>query len=218
MSRRAIAWILVLIAVGGAAVAWRWRTPTNIAAGGVLITGGDGGGLPRTEPKLEGFDAEALASAASAQRNASELLITRHGHLVYERYAHGADLDTLIEGGELDRALLIIAAGIAVAQHGMSMPAPPVDGRRLADAVAAAGGRSYPEFLSRYVWQPIHAGPARWSPAGVSARGVDWLRVAELLLHDGRFEGTQVVRAGWIHAALGFGNAAQALSLQAAAG
>jgi len=28
------------------------------------------------------------------------------------------------------------------------------------------------------------------------------MRVAELLLHDGRFEGTQVVRAGWIPAEL----------------
>ena len=33
---------------------------------------------------------------------------------------------------------------------------------------------------------------------GVSARCVDWLRVGELLLHDGRFEGTQVVQPGWV--------------------
>jgi hypothetical protein len=44
----------------------------------------------------------------------------------------------------------------------------------------------------------VHAAGARWDATGVSARAVDWLRVAELLMHDGRFEGTQVVQPGWI--------------------
>jgi len=204
VSRRTLAWILVVIALGAAMGTWRWWTRPSVDVVGVLIAGGDGGGLPRSEPGQEGFDPEALEAAGEAafRGDTSELLITRHGHLVYERYERGADSGTLVLGGELSQALLMIAAGIAVTQHGMSMPAPPLDNAALESAIAAASNRSYPQFLSRHVWQPMHAGAGRWTSEGVSARAVDWMRVAELLLHDGRFEGTQVVRAGWIPAEL----------------
>jgi len=47
------------------------------------------------------------------------------------------------------------------------------------------------------VWQPLNAAPARWSPTAMRARAGDWLRVGEVLLHDGRFEGAQVIPGGW---------------------
>jgi hypothetical protein len=156
--------------------------------------------LPRTAPQLEGFDASALQTVATNafKQGISALLIMRHGHLVYEQYGAHADASAAVDGGELAGSLLIVAAGIAVAEHGMVMPPPPVDAGRLAAAIAAASGRSYPSFLSRHIWQPLHAAPAYWTSSGVSARCVDWLRVGELLMHDGRFEGTQVVQPGWI--------------------
>ncbi len=200
MTRRSMLWLAALVVLCTAAGAWRRHASQATAVGGVLIAGGDGGGLPRAAPELEGFDAPALQAAATRAlaQGASALLVMRHGHLVYENYRRGADAATPVEGGELDRSLLIMAAGIAVARHGMTMPAPPIDAQRLAAAIATASGRSYPGFLSRHLWQPIHAAPAYWSSAGVSARCVDWLRVGDVLLHDGRFEGTQVVQAGWI--------------------
>src|SRR5580765_5990319 len=131
---------------------------------GILVAGGDGGGLPRAEPALEGFDAAAFQAAATAafRQDTRALLVTRHGHLVYERYARGAEVGTLVDGAEMAQALLVIAAGIAVSQNGMVMPAPPLEADRLAAAIVTASGRPYPMFLSRHVWQPIHAAPARW--------------------------------------------------------
>ncbi len=200
MTRRAALGTFALLALCAAWGAWHWRTVHAPRADGVLIAGGDGGGLPRAAPGLEGFDPTALQESVSRafKQGADALLILRHGHLVVEQYGAGADAGTSVAGGALADSLLIMAAGVAVAQHGMSMPAPPIDAGSLSAAIAAASGRSYPSFLSRQVWQPLHAGPAYWSSSGVSARCVDWLRVAELLLHDGRFEGTQIVQSGWI--------------------
>jgi hypothetical protein len=200
VTRRATLWVVAVVALCAVAGAWRWRTLQVTDAGGVLIAGGDGGGLPRSAPELEGFDTTALQAAATnaLKQGSSALLIMRHSHLVYEQYSRGADARTPVAGGELAQSLLIMAAGIASAQHGMVMPAPPIDAERLAAAIAAASGRSYPSFLSRHVWQPLHAAPAYWTSPEVSARCVDWLRVGELLLHDGRFEGTQVMPPGWI--------------------
>jgi hypothetical protein len=200
VTRRATLWVSAVALVVALAALWHWRSLHEAHATGVLIAGGDGGGLPRTAPELEGFDAAALnaAAAEAIKRGASALLIMRHGHLIYEAYAGRTDASTRVPGGELARSLLVMAAGIAVAQHGMIMPAPPLSSDRLEAAIAAAGGRSYPAFLSRHVWQPLHAAPAYWSPPEVSARSTDWLRVGELLLHDGRFEGTQIVPPGWI--------------------
>jgi hypothetical protein len=200
VTRRSALWLAALAALCAAGGAWRWHLLQARAVGGALIAGGDGGGLPRAAPGLEGFDATALQAAATRAlaQGANALLVMRHGHLVYENYAHGLDAATPVAGGELTRSLLITAAGIAVARHGMTMPGPPLDPDRLAAAIAAASGRSYPWFLSRHVWQPLHAAPAYWSSPGVSARCADWMRVGDLLMHDGRFEGTQVVQAGWI--------------------
>ncbi len=199
MTRQGRLWLLALIALGVLAGVWRWRTPGAVVDG-VVIAGGDGGGLPRTAPQLEGFDASALQTVATSafKQGVGALLIMRHGHLVYEQYSADAAASAPVDGGELANSLLIIAAGIAVAEHGMDMPPPPIDAGRIAAAIAAASGRTYPAFLSRHIWQPLHAAPAYWTSSGVSARCVDWLRVGELLLHDGRFEGTQVVQPGWI--------------------
>lgn len=216
MTRRATVWMIAVVALCALAVAWRWRVTHVEDTAGTLIAGGDGGGLPRAAPALEGFDVPALQAVATAafRQGSNALLIERHGHLVLEQYAHGADASALVAGGELAYTLLIMASGIAAAQHGMIMPAPPLDSDRLAAAIATASGMSYPQFLSRQVWQPLNAAPARWLSPGVNARADDWLRVAELLMHDGRFEGTQIVPPGWVarHANLLSGPGAEPLT------
>ena len=222
MTRRATVWMVAAVALCAVAGVWRWRALHVADPAGVVIAGGDGGGLPRTDPALEGFDVQALQLAARAAlaQGASALLIMRHGHLVLEQYAGGADANTPVDGGELADALLMVAAGIAVTKHGMSMPPPPLDAVRLAAAIAGASGLSYPLFLSRHVWQPLNAAPARWLSPGVSARAGDWLRVAELLLHDGRFEGTQVAPPGWLarHASRLSGLGTEPLSVDGVSG
>jgi hypothetical protein len=200
--RRRIAWVLLaavmaLIAAG----AWHRHTSHEIERGTVLIAGGDAGGLPRADAGTEGFDGKALQAvvAMARSRQAGGLLITRHGHLVVESYSGGADSDTLIDGGGFSDTLLILAAGVAVGQSGALGPA--VIGHepsQLTALIVKVSGLGYPQFLSRNLWQPLNAAPAQCSGTWIQARPVDWLRVAELLLHDGRFEGTQVVPPDWV--------------------
>ena len=81
--------VLALCALAGA---WRWRALARADSAGVLIAGGDGGGLPRTAPAAGGIRRRALQAAAAStfEQGASALLIMRHGHLVYDKYGRGA--------------------------------------------------------------------------------------------------------------------------------
>jgi hypothetical protein len=200
--RRPGAWVLlaVVAAVLSAVGAWHRHTLHAAERGAVLVAGGDAGGLPRADAGTEGFDARALHAAveSAGARQSGGLLITRHGHLVLESYGGNTDADTRVEGGEYSRTLLLLAVGVALGQGGQLAPAAPSgDPAQLASLISKASGMGYPQFLSRNLWQPLNAAPAQCSGTGIRARPVDWLRVAELLLHDGRFEGTQVVPPGW---------------------
>jgi CubicO group peptidase (beta-lactamase class C family) len=199
--RKTAPWLIAALALLLTLAAWyqhRTRAPQDH---GMLIAGGDGGGLPRAEAAAEGFDTVALEAAAALARKqgARALLVTRHEHLVYEQYAAGADADMLVDGGQFAKTLVMLSAGIAVAQNGMAVPAVErVEPASLAAAIAQASGLSYPQFLSRNLWQPLNAAPAQWYGATLHARASDWLRIAELLLQDGRFEGAQIVPGGWV--------------------
>ena len=201
MNRRTALVLLSAVALLIAAGAWRWHTARVPVQGVVTIAGGDAGGLPRADADAEGFDAKALQAAVELARapQSGGLLVTRHGHLVVERYVGHAGVDTFVDGGEFSDALLMVAVGIAVAQYGQPAPAlSSADPGPLTAFIARTSGLAYPLFLSRNVWQPLNAASARCVGIQVSARAVDWLRVAELLLHDGRFEGTQVAPPGWV--------------------
>lgn len=199
MNRRYLVFwsIVALLIVAGN---WLWNRTHAPSAQGVPIAGGDAGGLPRADASGEGFDATPFQAAVAwaGKERGGALLVSRHGHLLIEHYSGDLNADSLVGGGAMSDALVLLAAGIAAPQHGLALPpSGPFDTAQLSTAIAKASGRSFPQFLSRNMWQPLNAAPARWSEAEVSARPVDWLRVAELLLHDGRFEGTQVVPAGW---------------------
>ena len=201
-----IALSIALLALLAAFWAWRGHRAQTMGAETAVevIAGGDGGGLPRADAVAEGFDAVALQAAVdlARQQNLGALLIARHGHLIVEQYGGGADADTLVAGGgldhDLDATVVLLAAGVAVVQNRMIMPARPFESVRLIDAITRASQLRYPQFLSRNLWQPLNAAAAHWSATGLSARASDWLRLAELLLHDGRFEGTQVIPKGWV--------------------
>jgi CubicO group peptidase (beta-lactamase class C family) len=198
---RAVAIAAGIAALLAAVVAWRWSALHRPDHVGIVISGGDGGRLPRADAAQEGFDPRALQAAAAFARaqGARALLVMRHGHLVLEQYGGGADADTLFDGGELARAVLLLAAGVAVDRYAMPIPdTTRIDAQRLAAAIAGASGQAYPQFLSRHLWRALDAAPARWLNPAMRARASDWMRVAGVLLHDGRFEGTQVVPPGWI--------------------
>ena len=207
-----IAWgVIAALAVLGLSF---WHGAQHTAMVGIEVPGGDGGGLPRASVESEGFDAAALQEVVRYARRsgAQALLVTRHAHLLIEQYDAGLDAHSAIDTGSFAEVLVALAAGIALHEDGMPEPqdlrlVDAMAANKLATQIAAASHMSYPQFLSRNIWQPLNAAHAQFlltSPAATlnagccfAARSSDWLRVAELLIADGRFEGTQVLPTAW---------------------
>jgi hypothetical protein len=210
LRRRWITGVAIAATAAGAVVIGRyWHQLQSVASISVTVPGGDGGGWPRATPVSEGFDAIALQRAADYARSsgAQAFLVTRHAHLLLEQYGAGVDAHSSFDGGAFAELLAALAAGIAVRDNAMPEPQGALVPDALAAQIAAASRLAYPTFLSRNLWQVLNAAPAQirlaaptsTPPAGCCflARPGDWLRVAELLISDGRFEGAQVLPAGW---------------------
>lgn len=201
----------LVVALAGAAIAvyesgWLRPPPPSVPVGG-----GEAGLLPRATATEERLDDGALAAALEHARKeqAEVLLIARHGHLVTEYYGHGVDRDSLLDTGTFASVLAALTAGDAITKAHMPMPVlSDFDGAALANSIGAATDQSYVNYLSTHLWRPINAAPARFvlDHAGApvrtdccfEARAIDWLRVAELLMNGGRFEGIQAVPETWV--------------------
>ncbi|MFZ0007279.1 MAG: serine hydrolase [Steroidobacteraceae bacterium] len=82
------------------------------------------------------------------------------------------------------------------------------DPQLLALVLEHATGERYARYLSEALWRRIGAGDAwLWldRPGGTPhadccmlARQGDWIRVAELLLRDGNYRGSEVIHPGWV--------------------
>ncbi|HVY80950.1 MAG TPA: serine hydrolase [Steroidobacteraceae bacterium] len=78
----------------------------------------------------------------------------------------------------------------------------------LATVIERATHERYARYIANHLWKPIGAADAqlaREDEAGapraaccLRARRGDWIRIAELLVSDGRFEGEQVLPPGWV--------------------
>jgi CubicO group peptidase (beta-lactamase class C family) len=78
----------------------------------------------------------------------------------------------------------------------------------LGRVIQRATGRPYADFLSESIWARIGAGDASlWLDGGDGdphvdtgffARQGDWLRVGELLLNNGNFQGDEVISPRWV--------------------
>lgn len=177
----------------------------------VVVEGGDAGGLPRAQSESERFDAKGLEQAAqdAAAEGLQALVVTRNGHVVFERYGHGLAGDSVVDSGAFAQALVALLAGSALQEGVLSAQAiNGFDANRLRAAIELGSHQPYALYLSRKLWRRLNAAaawielPRSGAPAPADccfhARVLDWLRVAELLLDDGRFEGTQVVPRGWV--------------------
>lgn len=246
-----------------------------------LIEGGEGAEPPRVDPELEHLEPAALRAAAeyAGARKTTALIVTRHGHIVFEQYWDGRRFDAVADLGEFNSTLAALTIGIAMGDRKIGLIAEPVanyveelrhderasitiadllhsssglapatggiapwsqaarerfgtdttaqcvsrktvarpgqhwvpqvcDVQLLALVVERATRQRYARYISEHLWKPIGAGDAqlaREDEAGapragccLRARRGDWMRIAELLVSDGRFEGEQVVPPGWV--------------------
>jgi len=84
------------------------------------------------------------------------------------------------------------------------------DPQLLAHIIERASGMQYSQYISSRLWKPIGAGDA-WlmldhtggtahASCCLRARIGDWMRIAQLLVNDGKYEGEQVLPLGWVRA------------------
>ncbi|HEY6453254.1 MAG TPA: hypothetical protein VIX87_11715 [Steroidobacteraceae bacterium] len=212
MSRRSALAVLAgvaLLAVAALALhPWHLYAPPGPR---VVVGGGDAGGLARTEPAEEHIDGAALERATTdvSAARLQAFVVMRDNHLVFERYARGVTGDSVIDGGTFARVLVALAAGL-VSERGALPPRAlrGFDPEALREGIESATSQRYEVYLSRELWSRLNAAPA-WialpAPGGPTpaqccfhARVLDWMRVATLLVDDGRFEGKQLVPPDWV--------------------
>ena len=152
----------------------------------IVVKGGDGGAVPAATPEAEGLYPQAVTEAIDAARRqgANALVVHRHGHRVAAYFANGENGSTLLTGGQLSPALMMLAMGTLADSRQVDF------GQAVAavKATAAAGGGwrnpwsaaarsrftlsappalltkdldgSLANTLSLRVWQPLGAGDA----------------------------------------------------------
>ena len=210
MSRRALWSLLGALALLGLLGVWL-LSARGTSGPRVLVGGGDGGGMPRAQPAEEHFDAVALERVMRdpAADALQALVVVRNGYIVLERYGHGITGESVIDSGPFAEVLVALAAGVATQDASVQMPVMHgFDAQALRAAIEAGAKQRYEVYLSRSLWRRLNAAaawialpaPGAAAPADCCfhARVLDWMRVASLLVDDGRFEGKQVVPAGWV--------------------
>lgn len=120
-----------------------------------------------------------------------------------------SDLVHLYLGSDVEKTALSVPS---VRPPGQVFDYNNVNTQVLTIVLERATGTAYPDYLSTRLWQPLGAGDAAiWldRPQGMAKTFCclfgtphDWARVGQMLLHRGKFNGTQVVPAGWITAML----------------
>ena len=84
------------------------------------------------------------------------------------------------------------------------------DPQLLAHIIERVSGMQYSQYVSSRLWKPIgagdawlmldHAGGTAHASCCLRARVGDWMRIAQLLANDGKYEGEPVLPPGWVRA------------------
>lgn len=92
------------------------------------VEGGNEPPAPRVAPALESLDPAALQIAAdyAAAQGSRALIVTRHGHIVFERYWHGTDFNTLEDSRSFIATVTALLTGIAIGDRKIGWPDEPV--------------------------------------------------------------------------------------------
>lgn len=123
---------LLAIAVG--AVIWNrylpapWRLIGHAELARELVRGGNSPPAPRVTPELEQLDPAGLEAGAqyAAEHGSHALIVSRHEHIVFERYWRGTGFDTLADAQSFTRLLVALAAGTAVSHRLIAWPDEPI--------------------------------------------------------------------------------------------
>ncbi len=93
-----------------------------------VVTGGNSPPAPRVAPQSEQLDPAALEAAASyaGAHGSLALIVSRHDHIVFERYWAGTGFDTPADAQSFTRLLAALAAGAAFSHRLIGWPDEPV--------------------------------------------------------------------------------------------
>jgi CubicO group peptidase (beta-lactamase class C family) len=105
-----------------AATAFSAYEPRELVAGGAQPL------APRVAPELEQLERAGLEAAAAyaGEHGSQALIVSRHDHIVFERYWQGTSFDTLSDAQSLTPLLAALAAGVAVSHRRIGWPDEPV--------------------------------------------------------------------------------------------
>ena len=92
------------------------------------VVGGNMAPAPRVSPDLEMLDVNAMVEAShyAAAHGSRALIVTRHGHIVFERYWGGTGFDTLEDSQTMSRTLAALLVGIAIGDRKIGWPDEPI--------------------------------------------------------------------------------------------
>ena len=93
-----------------------------------LVAGGNEPPAPRVDPQLESLDPQALQAAAdyAGEKDSTALIVSRHEHIVFEKYWHGTGFDTVEDGQSLSRVVVALAVGVALSRRQIHWPEEPI--------------------------------------------------------------------------------------------
>ncbi len=126
-------WILALVAGAGLLTAlavhapawWRHYLDALTRRSAPLyqprerVAGGNEAPTPRVVPALEQLEPRALEAAAryAGEHRSRALIVSRHDHIVFERYWGETDFDTLSDAQEFTPLLAVLATGVAISHR-----------------------------------------------------------------------------------------------------
>jgi len=110
------------------AARWYYALLSRLHPARELVEGGNIPPAPRVTPETEQLDAAALESAAgyAAAHGSLALIVSRHDHIVFERYWGGTGFDTPAEAQSFTRLLAALAAGAALSHRLIGWPDEPI--------------------------------------------------------------------------------------------
>jgi CubicO group peptidase (beta-lactamase class C family) len=130
-ARTMLAWAAALVLIGaiaGGVLLWKGYAGSQQHAPRELLVGGNEPPAPRVAPELESLDRGALEAAAgyAGEHGSRALIVSRHDHIVFERYWQGTGFDTLADAQSFTPLLAALAAGVAISHRRIGWPDEPI--------------------------------------------------------------------------------------------